>query len=935
MYSCFSHKVSRVLFSALLSLVLFLAGMACVGFDDVYADSADTDADLTAEEAADPSRPNKLVKLDSIPDSRMGEQSSKGGMKLQAGYLPKTDKAMPLAVIVIGFGGSTPQEKMPYLDNANWYTEIFDRSLYGGTSVREFYRDQSYGQFTFDPVEETSAYGVDGNTNKNDKVNDGIIHVNIDNVHTNWGDLSDSARVKEMGEAFAVAIRTAAKYVNFPKYDLNGNGELDPNEFCTAFIVGGYDTGPEDSFKKRPADKYLHAHQWQIQYTKATVPIVARSEKKVKIDYYVSMAERVEKNAENEEIEVIGRRSSLAHELGHHLGLPDLYDRSEALESQKTWKRFSVGWVSLMANGSWGIDVPGLNGKKSYIMYSFDPWCKIELGWIKPKTVTKTGVYTATGQDYDTLAQNTIVKIPVPGHSKEYYLIEARTTEKYDAGLANRYEKMNTYNNAGGLIIWHIDEQVMDNNKYTDGSYKPLNNTDHRPGVMPLVVEKKSDTYTMTSDGTDSVFWKQPFFDKKKWKGYQESLGFDIPLTTYGGLAIDKDPSTRTLYGGRIEPIDNAGREMKFRYISPDHYHFWGDTEKVNYSEDICEKGGTYVERTVCKSCGQVVDKEVVVGPGHYPVLWPAKAAKCETPGHEAYYKCEVCGRLFKDYWCNYEYATDDDMVIPPLGHDWQLDFVFEEPTYDNEGQNYEVCSRCGEARWVSVPMLDRTEKMGYDGTPLGEDAAIEAADPFLTSYSSEKDPEGSKFHRLTFRSTKQTKNSITLKWNMPATADKTIIYGVKCGKYNTLEKIKEVILDDKTTIGNINGSKLKKSTYYKFIAVAVDNVGNIVSTSKQIHVATKGSKKKSNNTSVYVSKKIVKKAAKLKKGKTLALKAKAKKSRGCKVANHVGLRYQSSAPTVAKIVSGGKIKAVASGNCYIYAYAQNGVFKKIKVSVK
>ena len=112
-------------------------------------------------------------------------------------------------------------------------------------------------------------------------------------------------------------------------------------------------------------------------------------------------------------------------------------------------------------------------------------------------------------------------------------------------------------------------------------------------------------------------------------------------------------------------------------------------------------------------------------------------------------------------------------------------------------------------------------------------------------------------------------------------------------------------------------------------------DTGNVVSTSKQIHVATKGSKKKSNNTGVYVSSKIVKKAAKLKKGKTLSLKAKAKTARGCRVSKHVGLRYESTAKSVVKVLAGGKIKAVGEGTCYVYAYAQNGSYKKIKVKVK
>ncbi|MBR2547138.1 MAG: immune inhibitor A [Eubacterium sp.] len=933
MYSCFSRKVFRMLFSALLSLAIFLLWMACLETVIVYADCQDPDSDCPAEEAMCQSHPNPLVEFDTIPDSP-DEQSGKSGLGLQAESLPKVQKSIPMAVIVIGFGGNSA-ERMPYNDNYDWYSAIFSHTGYSGKTVREYYRDQSYGQFSFDPVEETSAYGTGGNTNKNDKVNDGIVHVNISNVHKDWSVPGDAESKKAMGEAFAVAVKEAAKYVDFPKYDINGNKTLDPNEFVTAFIVGGYDSGPEDTYQVHGVSKYMRSHQWRIEYTKAEVPTVTKNGKSVSVNYYVAVSERIERDADGNAIELMGRRSSLAHELGHHLGLPDLYDRSDKTESEKTWKNFKVGYTSLMGDGSWGVDVPGLNGTRYFLPYSLDPWSKIQLGWAAPEVVDKTGVYSATGQDYTWLTPNHFVKIPVKGHSKEYYLIEARALNKWDAGMDYRYDKMLTNNNAGGLVIWHIDEQVLEKCKNKNGVYENVNNTHHRPAVMPVFIEKDADKYTMTSSGAEHVYTLQPFFDMTKWKRYASAFGADMPLATYGGLDISSKPDTRKESGARIEFLDNADRVMTFRYISPDHEHKWTDKEKIKFSTDICEKGGTYVEYCECTSCGQRIETKKTAGPGHYPVFQSAIEPTCEKRGHVKYYECEACEKKFADWQCTEEYTSDDDIYIPPLGHDWYVEDEFVAPTYDSEGENYEVCSRCGEGRWVTVPMLDRTEKMGHDGTPIGEDAAIEAADPFLTKYKSEKDPAGSKFSRLTFRSVKQTNSSITLRWNRPDTAYKTIIYGSICGKSNKLKKIKEIVEDDKAKITKVSGKKLKKGTYYKFIAVAVTNTGNVVSTSKQIHVSTRGSKKKSNNTGVYVSSKIVKKAAKLKKGKTLSLKAKAKTARGCRVSKHVGLRYESTAKSVVKVLAGGKIKAVGEGTCYVYAYAQNGSYKKIKVKVK
>lgn len=49
----------------------------------------------------------------------------------------------------------------------------------------------------------------------------------------------------------------------------------------------------------------------------------------------------------------------------------------------------------------------------------------------------------------------------------------------------------------------------------------------------------------------------------------------------------------------------------------------------------------------------------------------------------------------------------------------------------------------------------------------------------------------------------------------------------------------------------------------------------------------------------------------------------------------HRKLAYESSNVKVAKVTGSGKVKAVKKGKCNIWVYAQNGVYKEIKVTVK
>ena len=51
--------------------------------------------------------------------------------------------------------------------------------------------------------------------------------------------------------------------------------------------------------------------------------------------------------------------------------------------------------------------------------------------------------------------------------------------------------------------------------------------------------------------------------------------------------------------------------------------------------------------------------------------------------------------------------------------------------------------------------------------------------------------------------------------------------------------------------------------------------------------------------------------------------------------AKTVSAKWSSSNTKVATVSTKGTIKGKKKGSCYVYVYAQNGVFKKIRVTVK
>ena len=217
--------------------------------------------------------------------------------------------------------------------------------------------------------------------------------------------------------------------------------------------------------------------------------------------------------------------------------------------------------------------------------------------------------------------------------------------------------------------------------------------------------------------------------------------------------------------------------------------------------------------------------------------------------------------------------------------------------------------------------------------SPVGRGASAAEAEKAIMNAASEEGPAGTEYGLLKLKSKKQTGKSITLNWSKVKGAAKYVIYGSKCGKTSKMVKLASSTGKSRK-FKKIKGKKIKKGTYYKFIIVALDKNNKVVSTSKVIHVAAKGGKV-GNHKSIKVSKSVIKKAKSLKKGKTLKLKAKAVKASQLKVRTHRKVAYESSNPKIATVSKKGVVKAKKKGKCYVYAYAQNGVYRKIKVIVK
>ena len=205
----------------------------------------------------------------------------------------------------------------------------------------------------------------------------------------------------------------------------------------------------------------------------------------------------------------------------------------------------------------------------------------------------------------------------------------------------------------------------------------------------------------------------------------------------------------------------------------------------------------------------------------------------------------------------------------------------------------------------------------------IGEGSNAGKVDSEILNCKNDKDLAGSTFGKLCVKVKKSKKKAISLTWKNIQVAKTYVIYGAKCG--TSYKKIATV--HSKT----FTNKKLKKGTYYKYMVVALNEKGEVVAISKLIHVATKGGKV-GNCKKLKVNKSKVN----LKQGKKFKLKVKQiAELKKVKVKNHRKIAFESDNQDVAVVSKKGVITAKKKGKCSVYVYAQNGVYKQVKVTVK
>ncbi|MFC5700259.1 carbohydrate binding domain-containing protein [Cohnella faecalis] len=293
--------------------------------------------------------------------------------------------------------------------DADWSNQFFGTT---GKTVRTYYNDISGGNLTFLPATESSG-----------TANDGVVKVTLSYAHANK-ETSDTGRTITKD-----ALTAANPYIDYASYDTNGDGYIANDELQIVTILAG----KEESYGDTGTNPSVWGHKTFLYGS-----LSPTLDGKVLCSYIVDAGYTQQGEMHGSHMATIG---ILAHELGHMLGLPDLYDTDGS--------SYGIGTLSLMAHGSWG-SLPGeFSGTTPSQM---DAWSKVKLGFVQP-TVVKPSTSTAYTLKSLLAGGYNVLKLPtaVP---EQYFLVENRQLEGYDASISAA---------SGGIAIWQIDDSRSSN----------------------------------------------------------------------------------------------------------------------------------------------------------------------------------------------------------------------------------------------------------------------------------------------------------------------------------------------------------------------------------------------------------------------------------------------------------------------------------------
>lgn len=263
-------------------------------------------------------------------------------------------------------------------------------------SVRDYFLDQSYGQFEVD-------YDVMG-------------PYNLPNEMSYYGKDNVNRQDAHAGEMVAFACQKAYEEgADFSQYDWDDDGEIE----MVTVIYAGYGQAQSGNSKN------IWPHQWYLSAThdhNYNDGPGALTLNDTKVDKYLVLNEL--NGGYGTKIDGIG---TFCHEFSHSLGLPDIYDVNYVNFGMNTWSVMDRGCYN--ANGS--------------IPMGYTAYERMFCGWLEPTELTEGATIKNMPAIADEPVAYKVVNDAVP---TEYYLLYNVQQKSWDVEAPGH-----------GMLIMHVD----------------------------------------------------------------------------------------------------------------------------------------------------------------------------------------------------------------------------------------------------------------------------------------------------------------------------------------------------------------------------------------------------------------------------------------------------------------------------------------------
>lgn len=353
-----------------------------------------------------------------------------------------TSGELKTLAILVDFSDHPAQVSSAFFD------DLLFADVYGPSSLRGYYREVSYGS--------ASARGLIDINTADLPSEIGWVRLPQTLAYYAGTDFGRGTYPTNSQKMVEDAVALIDPYVDFSQYDNDGDGSVDN----IMVIHAG-----EGAEFKGPLAGHIWSHAWGI---------TPQMRDGVWISPYSTEPEYWETPGDM-------RSGVFAHELGHTLGLPDLYDRDGSSSGIGEW--------SLMASGSWN-GVLGYGDSPARL----DAWSSAELGWLQPQTASG-GPQTRSLPTVGSSATMSAWRVYPNGASSgsEYWLVENRQQTGTDSGIPG-----------SGVLVWHVDEAENSYNHQNDDETHKLVDLEEAAGIQSLDSKADrgtaADPYPGTSD---------------------------------------------------------------------------------------------------------------------------------------------------------------------------------------------------------------------------------------------------------------------------------------------------------------------------------------------------------------------------------------------------------------------------------------------------